>query len=239
MAASTHFPRLVGSEVVDCVGGRSRVGVEPTTPAPAFVIPSFDDVYRDYFAFVWRSAKRLGVRDAFLDDVVQEVFVIVHRRLGDFEGRSSLKTWLFGITLRTARDHRRSTARKSPEGSVDPDTLRATAPTPGESIEKAEAVRLLYSILDDMIDERREIFVMAELEQMSMPEIAPTLGINVNTAYARLRAARQDFEAKLARHRAHEEWQLANAHRTAPRPPQDAPLRVHDHDLDVAGRRTR
>ena len=205
MAASTHFPRLVGTEAIDS-GGAPHAAAE--TPPVRGVRLELDDVYREHFAFVWRSAKRLGVRDAALDDVVQEVFVIVHRRLSDFEGRSSLRTWLFGITLRVTRDHKRSVARKSPDGEVDPDTLGATTPDPGESLEKAEAVRLLYAILDEMDDDRREIFVMVELEQMAMPDIAATLGVNVNTAYARLRAARQTFEAALARHRARDEWRI-------------------------------
>ncbi|MBX3233267.1 MAG: sigma-70 family RNA polymerase sigma factor [Labilithrix sp.] len=186
MAASTHLPKLLVSE------------------AALSAVPCFDDVYRDHFAFVWRSAKRLGVRDGSLDDVVQEVFVIVHRRLDEFEGRSSLRTWLFGITLRVARDHRRSLARKSPAGSVDPDSLRATTPGPSESMERAEAIALLHALLDELDDDKREVFVMAQLEQMTMPDIASTLGLNVNTAYARLRAARLSFEDALARHRARE-----------------------------------
>lgn len=117
-------------------------------------------------------------------------------------------TWLFGITLRVARDHKRGVARKNPEGTIDPDTLRATSPGPGETMEKAEAVRLLHAILDEMDDDRRAAFVMAELEQMTVPDIATALGLNVNTAYARLRAARQTFEAALARHRARDEWRL-------------------------------
>lgn len=198
MAASTHPRSIVVHEAELRPEGRGHSAVPL----------DFDDVYRDGFPFVWRSAKRLGVREASLDDVVQEVFVIVHRRLAEFEGRSALRTWLFGITLRVARDHRRSAARKNPEGSVDPDALRSTAPGPIESIEKAEAVRLLHALLDEMDDERREIFVMAELEQLAMPEVAETLGINVNTAYARLRSARHLFETALARYRARDEWRL-------------------------------
>jgi RNA polymerase sigma-70 factor (ECF subfamily) len=177
----------------------------------AVFVPSFDDVYRDHFAFVWRSAKRLGVRDASLDDVVQEVFVIVHRRLAEFEGRSSMKTWLFGITLRVSRDHRRSTMRKDRDGGaepIDPDTLGTSTSGPSESLERTQAVRLLHAILDELDDERREIFVMSELEQMAMPDIAATLGLNVNTAYARLRAARQSFEEGVARAKARDEWRL-------------------------------
>jgi RNA polymerase sigma-70 factor (ECF subfamily) len=193
MAASTHFGSLEFPAAI------ADDGVGEHAPTLAF-----DDVYRDHFAFVWRSARRLGVAEGALDDVVQEVFVVVHRRLASFEGRSSLRTWLFGITLRVARDHRRAAARRSPGGQVDPDTLRATSASPCESVEKAEAVRLLHQLLDELDDERREVFVMCELEQMPMPDVAATLGINANTGSARLRAARQSFEAALARHRARE-----------------------------------
>lgn len=200
MSASTHHPILVGPSTVldsDC---RER-------PLATFEALSFDDVYRAHFSFVWRSAKRLGVRDGSLDDAVQEVFVVVHRRLADFEGRSSLRTWLFGITLRVVRDHRRSARHRESSGSeVDPDTLRAEESGPAEHAEKAEAVRLLHALLDELEDERREVFVMAELEQMTMPEIADAIGINVNTAYARLRTARLEFEQALVRHRARDAW---------------------------------
>ena len=203
MSASTHLSILVGPSSV----------LEPRTVergerAPPFEALGFEGVYRAEFSFVWRSAKRLGLRDAALDDAVQEVFVVVHRRLGDFEGRSSLRTWLFGITLRVVRDHRRSVRRRDPGPPVDPDSLGATGGGPAESAEKAESVRLLHALLDELEDERREVFVMVELEQMPMPEIAEALGINVNTAYARLRVARQEFEQALARHRARDMWRL-------------------------------
>lgn len=202
MQPSTHSRRHVVPEAIDGVTGHPPTA-EGTS---ALSVPRFEDVYRDHFALVWRSARRLGVGEASLDDVVQEVFVIVHRRLSEFEGRSSLRTWLFGITLRVARDHRRRAARRGADGSVDMDSLRGDAPGPGESLERAEAVRLLHALLDDLPDERRAIFVMAELEQMPMADIAETLGINVNTGYARLRAARQAFEAALARRRACDAW---------------------------------
>src|ERR1700683_1529789 len=87
-------------------------------PAPAAdeqsAPPSFDQVYEEHFDFVWRSAKRLGVHDGAVDDVVQETFLVVQRRLPEFEGRSSPNTWVFGIVLRVARDHRRKVRRKSP-----------------------------------------------------------------------------------------------------------------------------
>lgn len=188
--------------------------LEPHTcasPPSALAAPTltFEGVYREHFAFVWRSAKRLGVSEASIDDAVQEVFVVVHRRLADFEGRSTVRTWLFGIAVRVVRDHRRAARRRDPGGpAVDPDTLRTSDSGPAETAEKAEAVRLLHALLDELDDERREVFVMAELEQMGMPEISEALAINVNTAYARLRAARQEFEQALARHRARDMWRL-------------------------------
>lgn len=170
--------------------------------------PGFDAVYRDHFAFVWRSARRLGVREASLDDVVQEVFVVVHRRLASFEGRSSMKTWLFGIVLRVVRDHKRSARNRRTATEVDPDALQASEAGPSERAEQAEAVRILHAILDEMADELREVFVMAELEQLTVPEAAEALGLNVNTAYARLRTARQAFEQAVARRRARDGWRF-------------------------------
>ena len=210
MSASTHLPILVGpSSVLEprAVGSGERTPTCPDGDA-RYEALGFEDVYRAEFSFVWRSAKRLGLVDAALDDAVQEVFVVVHRRLAEFEGRSSLRTWLFGITLRVVRDHRRSARRRDPGPPVDPDSLRATDNGPAECAEKAEAVRVLHALLDELDDERREVFVMAELEQMAMPEIAEALRINVNTAYARLRVARQEFEQALARHRARDTWRL-------------------------------
>ena len=213
MSAATHPLKLVTSEGLDHVTERPHgTGPRPSSAgagaARAVCVPAFDDVYREFFPFVWRSAKRLGVAEASLDDVVQEVFVIVHRRLETFEGRSSLSTWLFGITLRVARDHRRSVTRREVRNAVDPDTLRGAGLGPSEALEREQAVRCLYAILDELSDERRELFVMADLEGIPMGDVAATLGINVNTGYARLRAARQAFEAALSRYRARDEWRM-------------------------------
>ena len=169
--------------------------------------PPFPDVYREHFGFVWRSARGLGVTPASLDDVVQETFVLVHRRLAEFEGRSSLRTWVSGILLNVVRHHRRSMARKSPhelsrEEPTDVASLQAGGRTPHESAELAEGTRLLQRILDTLDEDKREVLVLAELEELPVPEIAEALGLKLNTAYSRLRLARQEFEQALARHRA-------------------------------------
>jgi RNA polymerase sigma-70 factor (ECF subfamily) len=160
----------------------------------------FEAVYEEYFDFVWRSLRRLGVLDASLDDAAQDVFIVVHNKLESFEARASVKTWLFGITLRVAARYRR-TARRRDAGTL-PDTIPDLyGPGPHEATAQAEAVRLLHALLDTLGDDRRAVFVMMELEQMSAPEVADALGVSLNTVYSRLRKARSEFESALARHR--------------------------------------
>lgn len=169
--------------------------------AATCVRPSFERVYEAHFDFVWRSTRRLGVADYAVDDVVQEVFLVVHRQLAKFEGRSAVKTWLYGITRRVVSDHRRKARRRGHHEPI-PETIAAGGSSPHERAEKNEAARLLHAILDSMPDDKREVFVLAELEQMSAPEIAEVLGANLNTVYSRIRKARKVFEAALARHQA-------------------------------------
>lgn len=161
----------------------------------------FADIYERWFDFVWRTARRLGVPEAFLDDVVQEVFVVVHRQLDGFEGRSSLKTWLFGITRRVCADHRRAARRRGSQEPLQEEGVRAPEDGPVESLARAEAVHLLYRLLETLEASKREVFVLVELEQMTVPEAAEALGVGVNTAYSRLRLARRDFERALRRQR--------------------------------------
>lgn len=195
---------------------RAAPATEEVPPPPAEAaepaaarLPTFAQVYEDTFDFVWCSARRLGVPDATLDDAVQEVFVIVHRRLAEFEGRSSMKTWLFGIVRNVSRDARRSARRKSPHDAqgalADPDLLTASAEEqPDRIAERTAENRVLHELLDRLDDDKREVFVLAELEQFSVPEIAEAVGCNVNTAYSRLRLARLAFAESAARYRARE-----------------------------------
>jgi RNA polymerase sigma-70 factor (ECF subfamily) len=161
---------------------------------------SFSQVYDEFFDFVWRSLRRLGVPPPMLDDAVQEVFLVVHRRLPEFEHRSTLKTWLFGIAFNVSQHAMRSVARQSIDRFPKPEILEA--PSPQEQMMRAEAVSLLYRVLNELATDRRTAFVMAELEQMTAPEIAEATGWELNTVYSRLRLARRDFEVALERHRA-------------------------------------
>jgi RNA polymerase sigma-70 factor (ECF subfamily) len=197
---------------------RHAIESTPTCPAPVrqAVEPraTFAQLYESHFAFVWGSARRLGTPEASVDDIVQEIFVVAHRRLAKFEGRSSLKTWLFGIILNVVRAHRRSLRAKHPHllrpgvRGDDIERLADTAAGPHEHATKVEAARLVDQLLDALDDDKREVFVLAELEQMSVPEIASSLALPVNTVYSRLRLAREEFAAGAARHRARDEWRM-------------------------------
>jgi RNA polymerase sigma-70 factor (ECF subfamily) len=193
--------QVAGGHTQSMRAGSAWPEVGPESTAEAVRALTLAEVYEAQFDFVWRSARRLGVGTLHVDDVVQEVFLVVHRRLCEFEGRSSLRTWLFGITRRVVGDHRRSARRKpaEPLGSIEPADL---GPGADVRMSREQDARLLHSILDELDEEKREVFVLAELEQMSGPEIADALDVNLNTVYARLRAARAAFEQAVARHQA-------------------------------------
>jgi RNA polymerase sigma-70 factor (ECF subfamily) len=166
---------------------------------------AFDCVYHSYASFVWRSAHRLGVAHNQREDVMQDVFLVVHRKLPTYEERMSMRAWLSAIVIRVVRAHRRKQRRRDPmseerDAKVDPDTLSdVAAPDPQDEAERDECVRELYAILAHMNDERREVFVLSELEELTAPEIAHALQTNVNTIYWRLRTARKEFEQILLR----------------------------------------
>jgi RNA polymerase sigma-70 factor, ECF subfamily len=170
-------------------------------------LPTFASVYDSYFSYIWRSVQSLGVTPSQVDDVVQEVFVIAYQKRGTFEGRSSVKTWLYGIALHRARAHRRR-AREAAQGdSVEAERIKGPeAARPDHRAEYADAVRVLHAILAELDDDQREVFVLAMLEELTAPEIAEVLGVKLNTVYSRLRLAREAFARAAARHRARDGW---------------------------------
>lgn len=163
--------------------------------------PNIADLFRSEAPFVWRALRRLGVREADVEDVCQEVFVVVHRKLGDFEGRSSLRTWIYGICARTASDYRRS-ARVRHEIVTDAPPDATAAPRQHDVLALREARAKLDRILDLLDDDKRAVFVLYEIEELTMNEVAEALGCPLQTAYSRLHAARRIVEAAVekARH---------------------------------------
>jgi RNA polymerase sigma-70 factor (ECF subfamily) len=207
-ASSSRVPQRSEGEAPDAY---AMIGGGEGRPASG-EIATFESVYQQFFDFVWRSARRLGVSESGVDDVVQDVFLVVHRRLRDFEGRSSMKTWIFGITLRVVSDHRRTLRRKGGLSPLpDDEVLGDHRDGPGAELEKRQAARVLHALLDELDDEKRAVFVLAELEELGAKEIADMVGIPVNTVYSRLRAAREAFDGALARYRAKERGGLDRA----------------------------
>jgi RNA polymerase sigma-70 factor, ECF subfamily len=174
-------------------------------PAGLLSVPSFEALYEAHFAFVWRTLWRLGVWQASVADAAQDVFLVIHRRQADLLGNEVARSWVYGIVVRVARDYRRAQHRKGWPNGPDPDELSDPKEmNAAQRLEQNEAVVLLNRLLDTLDDEKREALVLVELEQMTVPEIADLLGVNPNTIYTRLRAARQEFARAIARHRAKE-----------------------------------
>lgn len=162
--------------------------------------PDFRAIYEAFFDYVWRTLRRLGVREADLADATHEVFVVVHRRLGDFEPDRPLAPWIGGIVYRVAI-HEQRRARHRRERLVDPHTLPQAAGGPDperQAMTRQRAERVLTALRALDLD-RRVVFVMHEMDGVPCPEIAEALGVPVNTVYSRLRVARGRFRAAVAR----------------------------------------
>ena len=161
-------------------------------------------VYEGHFRYVWRCLRSLGVHDAQLDDALQDVFVVVQRKLPEFDGGAQLRTWLYAIALRISRKYRerwrRQPASLETERESQPEFV-LTHSAEGAALQN-ERLQLARAALESLTDEQREVFVLARIEQMSAPEIASVIEIPVNTVYSRLRAARLAFDAAVERQRA-------------------------------------
>jgi RNA polymerase sigma-70 factor (ECF subfamily) len=170
--------------------------VPPAQPQPA-IGRELAQLYREQFTFVWRMLLHFGVPAAAVEDAVQDVFVVVHRRWDDLAAHVSARSWLYGIARRVAADHRRRRSRH--ERKLE--ALPRSKPSRDLEVEVAdrELIEALESALAELDPARREVFVLAEVEGMTAREIAEALGTNPNTASSRLRAARMHVSAALNR----------------------------------------
>ena len=146
-------------------------------------------VFREHAAYAWRVLRRLGVDERDVEDVCQEVFIVVHRRLPEFEGRSSLRTWVYGVCVRVASDYRRRAGHRR-EIVTDAPPEQLSLDDPQRELAGREARAQLDAILSELDDDKRAVFVLHEIEQVTMSEIAEVVGCPVQTAYSRLHAAR-------------------------------------------------
>jgi len=158
------------------------------------------EIYERHADFVWRCLRRQGVSDDDAPDAVQDVFLAVHRTLASFEGRSSVRTWLFTICRSVARDRRNRASRRHEVASLDavgPEIdARADA---AARLEHNSRLARLERILAAMEPEQRELLVLYEIEDMTGEEIAQALSLPLGTVYSRLQVARSAFQGEVAR----------------------------------------
>ena len=163
---------------------------------------SVTQVHERHGEFVWRTLHRMGVRDPHVDDVYQEVFLVVHRRLHTFSGQCAITTWLYEICFKVAAGYRRKAYFRREELVADwseMQTLSSTEPSPERQLVTARQAKQLERILDAMPLEYRVVFVMFEIEGLSSEQIAESVGAPLGTVYSRLYRARKRFAQALAR----------------------------------------
>lgn len=178
---------------------------------------TFQELFAAHAHFVWRVLRRFGVREADLEDTCQEVFLVVYRRLADFEGRSSLRTWIYEIARRTALAQRRTSGNRTLlVGAQDSEELAVDVQTPEHALADRRALAWLETVLAQLDEEKREAFVLYELEEMTLAEVAASLNAPVNTVHYRVQAAREAIRVARTRFR-----------------------RVDDHSLEAVVRRPR
>jgi RNA polymerase sigma-70 factor (ECF subfamily) len=174
------------------------------TVEQAAALDPTDELYREHAEFVWRTLQRMGVAPADLEDLMHEVFVVVHRRIAEFRGESRVTTWLFSICLRVAKRHRRRPWFRR-ERPLAPGDDPITERTPEASYDEHQRLAQLERALASLNTEQRAVFVLFEIENEPCDRIATVMGVPVGTVYSRLHAARKRFARGLSRQAA-AEW---------------------------------
>jgi RNA polymerase sigma-70 factor (ECF subfamily) len=169
-----------------------------------------EEAYESHFDRVWRTLRRLGVTEDSLDDAAQDVFLVVFRRWGEFRGASSLRTWIYGIVLRVASSYRRARRRTS-HATVDDrvESVLVANANPFDEASWREAARVLARVLESVDDPVRAVFVLVELEELTVEQASQVLEISEATCRSRLRTARAHVNGSLGRLRARDQWRSA------------------------------
>jgi RNA polymerase sigma-70 factor (ECF subfamily) len=169
--------------------------------------PEFSAVFDAEFSYVWATLRRLGVRPSDVEDVTHDVFVHVYRRFEELDPNRPVRPWLFAFAYRVASDYRRLARHRcevlddAKDGSAPRLVVAAvsTEPLPDAALLRGEAEALVHLALESIEPDRRAVFVLHELDECPIPEVARVLGIPLNTAYTRLRTARAEFSAAVKR----------------------------------------
>jgi RNA polymerase sigma-70 factor (ECF subfamily) len=169
-------------------------------PAPS-ALPSFRSLFEQQFSYVWNVLRRLGVPERDLEDLTQQVFLQVHGQLATYDVRRPLRPWLFAFAFNAASNHRNLARHRVELCVVAPEMADPIAPADEQLITRQE-IELAELALTQVSLDRRAVLLLHEIEGHSIPEVAETLGIPLNTAYSRLRLARQEYELCVRRLRA-------------------------------------
>lgn len=157
----------------------------------------FDEVFRTHFARVTRTMRSLGVDPAMVDDATQDVFVILHSKLHEFEGRSALATWIYAVTFRVAQNHRRKSRFRAhePLSGAEPEP----SADPAEQFAERQAAEFVQRFCSTLNEAKRDAFALCVIEERPPAEVAELLGISLSTLYSRVAAAREEFRRELRR----------------------------------------
>jgi len=162
---------------------------------------AFADLFEQEFDYVWFTLRRLGVPERDLEDVAHDVFIQVHRRLDEYDPGRPIRPWLFAFAYRLASDYRRLARHRIETLEERADTVDP-ALSPADHLIAKQTLELSWRALQKLEIDRRAVFLLHEVEGLSIPELSELLHIPVNTAYSRLRLAREQFAKALHRLRA-------------------------------------
>jgi RNA polymerase sigma-70 factor (ECF subfamily) len=179
--------------MIIAVGSPHSLEVGETTAAS----PNFREVFDGQARFVWRSLLGLGVRETDVPDASQQVFLVVHAKLARLEPGCAVRTFVYGICLRVASDFRRRAHVRRELLCAEPPE-RKTLATPEDHASHREALVALQGALDELDEGQRDVFVLYELEDVPMAEVAQAVGCPLQTAYSRLHVARKLIAAAFA-----------------------------------------
>jgi len=197
--ARASEPELPSYEIL---GSDDRLPERSPMMAHNDTVPlDFDAVVAEHGPYIWRVLRRLGVRPSDIEDVWQETFIVVHRKLDAFEGRSQLRTWLSAIAVRVASDYRNRAHRRREQATEEvPDD--GTAASQHDDLVEQERRALLDRLIGELKPEQREVIVLYEFAELPMQEVAEALGCPLQTAYSRLHAGRRALEQAARREQA-------------------------------------
>jgi RNA polymerase sigma-70 factor (ECF subfamily) len=160
--------------------------------------PDLGAIFEEHFDYLWNRLRRLGVREADLEDLVHEVFIKVHAHLTEYDPSRPIRPWLFGFAFRVAADHRRLARHRVEVLGSSAEPIDASRPADAR-MEADEERALVDAALEHVELDRRAVLLLHDIDEVPVPAIAQELGIPVPTAYSRLRLAREELTAAVTR----------------------------------------